>query len=98
MSDELMNGRGLPQGWRVVRMGDMCDVSTGTTPATGQAQYYAGNVPFVKTAEITNNRISKAGTYISEQAVKHYNLKLYPPGTIFMAMYGQGKTRGQVAL
>lgn len=30
--------------------------------------------------------------------MRDFNLKVYPPGTILMAMYGQGKTRGQVSM
>jgi restriction endonuclease S subunit len=63
-----------------------------------RADYYVGDVPFVKTAEIANCHIRKTEVSISEQAVRDYNLKLYPVGSVFMAMYGQGKTRGQVAL
>ncbi len=88
----------VPESWEVVRLGEVCALSTGTTPATARADYYSGDVPFVKTTDIVNNRITKAQTYISDQAVIDYRLKLYPPGTVLMAMYGQGKTRGQVAL
>lgn len=88
----------MPESWKVVKLGDKCNISTGTTPSTERPEYYQGTIPFIKTSEIVNNRIKKAQTHISEQAREDYNLKIYPPGTIFMAMYGQGKTRGQVAL
>ena len=88
----------IPESWQVAKLGDKCNVSTGTTPSTDRPEYYQGTIPFIKTSEIVNNRIMKAETYISEQARQDYNLKVYPPGTIFIAMYGQGKTRGQVAL
>jgi len=92
----------VPEHWAVVRLGDTCSISTGTTPSTSRQDYYedycSGGVPFIKTAEIANNVIDRATTYISERAIKDYHLKLYPPGTVFLAMYGQGKTRGQVAL
>jgi type I restriction enzyme S subunit len=88
----------VPESWEVVRLGEVCSLSTGTTPSTARADYYSGEVAFVKTTDITNNRIAKAQTHISDQAVIDYGLKLYPTGTILMAMYGQGKTRGQVSL
>jgi type I restriction enzyme, S subunit len=88
----------IPSSWDLVKLGDECELGTGTTPATNRKDYYVGNVPFVKTADITNNRIDHAETFISEQALIDCRLKLYPPGTILMAMYGQGKTRGQVGL
>jgi type I restriction enzyme S subunit len=88
----------VPDSWAVVRMHDICQLNTGTTPATKRRDYYQGEVAFIKTAEIINNRIRAATTFISKQAVADYNLTIYPRGTILMAMYGQGKTRGQVSL
>ncbi|HVY29662.1 MAG TPA: restriction endonuclease subunit S [Polyangiaceae bacterium] len=88
----------IPRSWDIAKLGDICSLSTGTTPSTSRADYYAGDVPFIKTADIVNNRITEANTHISDQAVEDYGLKLFPPGTVLMAMYGQGKTRGQASL
>ncbi|CAJ3718626.1 restriction endonuclease subunit S [Burkholderia pseudomallei] len=88
----------MPENWDAVRLGQVCALSTGTTPATKDKHYYEGDIPFIKTADIVNNRISTANTFISQKAVDDYSLKLFPPGTVLMAMYGQGKTRGQVSL
>ncbi|MBS2011452.1 MAG: restriction endonuclease subunit S [Deltaproteobacteria bacterium] len=88
----------LPENWDACRLSDVCALSTGTTPSTKREDYYRGEIPFIKTADIVNNRLRVAATHISEQARSDYNLALYPPGTVLMAMYGQGKTRGQVAL
>ncbi|WP_190241038.1 restriction endonuclease subunit S [Nostoc sp. 'Peltigera membranacea cyanobiont' 210A] len=88
----------IPESWQVVKLGEICSISTGTTPSTNKPEYYIGNIPFIKTAQIVNNRICESDTCISKQAVLDYNLKIYPPKTVFMAMYGQGKTRGQVSL
>ena len=68
------------------------------TPSTKREDYYRGSIPFIKTADIVNNRLRRASTHISDQALADYSLTLYPAGTVLMAMYGQGKTRGQVAL
>jgi len=88
----------MPKAWAVRRLGDIATLSTGTTPSTAQPEYYDGPVPFIKTGQIANNVINRPDTTISQKAVEDYSLRLYPPGTVFMAMYGQGKTRGQVAL
>jgi type I restriction enzyme S subunit len=88
----------VPDDWQTVLLGDVCHVSTGTTPSTAKPEYYDGTVPFIKTSEIANSVIEGARTRISDVALRDYRLKLYPKGTVFLAMYGQGKTRGQVAL
>ena len=86
------------RGWPLKPLGDLSEIGTGTTPATNVSAYYQGHIPFIKTAQIVNNRIDRADTHISEPAMQQYGLKLYPIGTILMGMYGQGKTRGQVAI
>lgn len=88
----------IPVDWEIVTLGSYADVSTGTTPSTSKPHYYSGDNIFIKTTEISNNRISKGSVFLSNEAVKKYRLKLYPPGTVLLAMYGQGKTRGQTAL
>lgn len=88
----------MPESWAAVRLGDVCSLATGTTPATKDKHYYEGDIPFIKTADIVNNRITAATSFVSQHAVDDYGLKLFPAGTVLMAMYGQGKTRGQVAL
>jgi type I restriction enzyme, S subunit len=88
----------VPQHWQVLQLRDVADLSTGTTPATSVAEYYDGKTPFIKTAQIANNRIRTASAFVSLLAIEKYRLKLYEPGTILLAMYGQGKTRGQCSL
>tara|TARA_B100000508_G_scaffold61813_1_gene48617 strand:+ start:1414 stop:2631 length:1218 start_codon:yes stop_codon:yes gene_type:complete len=88
----------IPESWDVVSLEDVAQLSTGTTPSTSKKSYYQGEVAFIKTGQVVNNRIDSAETHVSENAVSDYRLKKYKPGTVLMAMYGQGKTRGQVAL
>lgn len=88
----------VPESWEVVRLGQVCSLNTGTTPSTKRADYYGGETPFIKTADIINNRLTASSTFVSDQAVADYALRVYPAGTVLMAMYGEGKTRGQVAL
>jgi type I restriction enzyme S subunit len=88
----------MPESWMVVALGNEAHLSTGTTPATKDKRYYDGTIPFIKTADVVNNRIRTAVTFVSEHALNDYSLTVYPAGTVLMAMYGQGKTRGQVSL
>ncbi len=88
----------MPDSWKMVELGDVCEISTGTTPATKNKDYYVGITPFIKTTDILNNRIVAGRTFVSDDAMKRYNLKKYPVGTLFLAMYGQGKTRGQISI
>lgn len=90
----------LPNGWKKVKLGDVAKVTSGGTPLRTQSEYWNGNIPWVKTAQIQNGHISKdqVDEYITELGVKESSAKIVPKGTLLMAMYGQGKTRGQVAI
>lgn len=84
--------------FRTLKLGDISKISTGTTPSTNKPDYYLGANPFIRTGEIVNEKITETDIFISDQAIQDYRLKKYQTGTILVAMYGQGKTRGQTAL
>lgn len=90
----------LPNEWKEVKLGDVAKVTSGGTPLRSVAEYWNGNVPWVKTAQIQNSHIAlnQVDEYITELGVSESSAKIIPAGTLLMAMYGQGKTRGQVAI
>lgn len=83
-------------GWTWAHVGDICDVGTGSTPLKSKPEYYDGDVPWITSAETSQEAVHAAKTFVSELAVRECRLKIYPSGTLLVAMYGQGKTRGQV--
>lgn len=87
------------RGWEVKRLGEVCTIGTGSTPNRKNKKYYEhGIYPWVKSTEVCNIPIVDVEEFITEEALANTNCKLYPKDTILMAMYGQGKTRGQVGL
>jgi type I restriction enzyme S subunit len=87
----------LPKGWKWVRVIDVVDVGTGSTPTTTNSEYYGGNIPWY-TSSATNNEIAeKPNVFITEKALKETNCKIFPTGSLIIALYGQGKTRGQIS-
>lgn len=87
----------LPEGWRRSTLGEIARITSGGTPDRSERSYWGGNVPWVTTGEIHFNNITDTTEKITEAGLKNSSAKLFPPGTLLMAMYGQGKTRGQVA-
>ena len=73
-------------------------VGTGSTPSREVNEYFEGENNWVLTNEVAMNEISVTIEKLSNSAIQDYGLKIYPAGTILIAMYGQGKTRGQTAL
>lgn len=78
-------------------MGEVAQISSGGTPDRSEASYWGGDIPWVTTGEIQFNTITDTTEKITVAGLKNSSAKLFPAGTLLMAMYGQGKTRGQVA-
>lgn len=87
----------LPEGWHRSTLGEIARITSGGTPARSEPGYWGGSVPWVTTGEIQFNTITDTAEKITEAGLRNSSAKLFPPGTLLMAMYGQGKTRGQVA-
>ena len=89
----------LPKSWDVKKIGSFASVSSGGTPLRSVDEYWqGGTIPWVKTGEIKYGVITESEEKITETGMKNSAARLYPKGTLLMAMYGQGITRGKVAL
>lgn len=87
----------VPKGWLRRTIDDIANVSSGGTPSRSEPIYWGGSIPWVTTAEVDFCEITDTNEKITEIGLNNSSAKLFPPGTILMAMYGQGKTRGKVA-
>ena len=77
---------------------ELTDVCSGGTPDRNNAEYWeGGTIPWVKTTELQNNVINIVDEHITEKGLADSSAKLVPAGSILIAMYGQGKTRGMTA-
>ena len=78
-------------------IGDVFYVTTGGTPSRGNATFWGGDVKWVSSGEVNFRNIEDTEEKITRDGVEGSNAKINPPGTILLAMIGQGKTRGQCA-
>jgi len=81
-----------------VLLGEIAKISSGGTPSRTNSSFWGGAIPWVKTGEIQFNCIRDSEEKITPAAIKGSAAKVYPRNTLLLAMYGQGKTRGQVAI
>jgi type I restriction enzyme S subunit len=89
----------IPLHWVVERLAMHHKVASGTTPPRSNPNYWNdGSVPWVKTAEVDYRVIADTEEHVSATAVTDGAAKVFPAGTLLLAMYGQGVTRGKVAL
>jgi len=81
------------------KLGEYAKTTSGSTPSRGNKQYWeAAEIPWIKTGEVAFAPITTTEEAISKSALADCSLTLLPPKTILVAMYGQGKTRGQSAI
>lgn len=81
------------------RLGDHAETTSGSTPSRSNKAYWQpAEIAWVKTGEVAFAPIIATEEAISRTALAECSLSLLPPKTILVAMYGQGKTRGQSAI
>ncbi len=95
-SDEAPNE--IPETWAWTMLGEVTDIGTGSTPSRTEASFWIdGTIPWITSGSTSRSPITEGDELVTPAAVKAHRLRVYPPGTLLVALYGQGKTRGQVA-
>ena len=88
--------REIPEGWGVEKIEDIAQTGSGGTPKSTNSSYYTdGEVPWINSGELSRTVITSTSNFITEEGLKNSNAKLFPSGTILVAMYGA--TAGKVS-
>ena len=78
----------IPQSWKWVRTGEIGSWASGATPSRSNPSYYGGNIPWLKTGDLTDGYITDTSERITEKALAESSVRINPVGSILMAMYG----------
>ena len=84
--------------WVSDSLGNLFETTSGGTPSRTEKTYWNGDIPWITTSLVDFRVITSAEEFVTAEGLKNSSAKLFPKGTVLMALYGQGKTRGQVAL
>lgn len=88
----------LPHMWEWVTIDALASVGSGTTPSRDNAAFFEGGaIPWVTSGETGQPFIRQTEQHVTDAALTQTSLTIYPVGTLVIAMYGQGKTRGQIS-
>jgi type I restriction enzyme S subunit len=84
----------MTDGWVNITIEEVAKTTSGGTPSRTNKNYYSGDILWVKSGELKDNYISDTEEKITEEAVDNSSAKLFPVGTVLIAMYGAtvGKT------
>ncbi|TSA39942.1 restriction endonuclease subunit S [bacterium] len=89
----------VPESWVVSPAGSIAELKSGGTPSRSEKKYWVGGtIPWVKTSEVDYCTINDTEEKITSDGLANSSAKLFSVGTLLMAMYGQGITRGKVAI
>ena len=88
--------REIPEGWGVEKIEDIAQTGSGGTPKSTNVSYYSnGEIPWINSGELEQTVITSTSNFITEEGLNNSSAKLFPSGTILVAMYGA--TAGKVS-
>ncbi len=87
-----------PGTWFWTTLGRVFPISSGTTPSRTRSAYFGGPIAWVKTTDLNNGVVSSCEEQITQDAVTDCSLRIYPKGTVCVAMYGGAGTIGKSGL
>ena len=88
--------REIPEGWEVEKIENIAQTGSGGTPKSTNVWYYSnGEIPWINSGELEQTVITSTSNFITEEGLNNSSAKLFPSGTILVAMYGA--TAGKVS-
>lgn len=88
-----------PNGIEYVKLEDVCTLVTGATPSKTNPEYWEnGTVPWMSSGEVNNKVVYDTESKITQLGYDKTSTTLVPIHTVVIALAGQGKTRGKVAI
>lgn len=86
-------------GWPIKKIGEVCDLMTGGTPSKSKPEYFdGGSIKWLVSGDIHKKEIFDCDGRITEEGLNNSSAKYLPKNSVLIALNGQGKTRGTVAL
>lgn len=88
--------KGVPEGWESGTIADFYETASGGTPSRKKPEYFEGDTLWVKTQELQNDFLIETQERITDQAIRDSAARVFPEGTVLIAMYGA--TIGQLGI
>ena len=90
---------GYTNDWEQVKLGDVAEITPGGTPSKNISDYwYPKEIPWLSSGEINKEIIFSTNDMISKKGFNNSSAKWINQNSVLIALAGQGKTRGKVAI
>ena len=85
--------------WNIKKIKEVATCIAGATPSTEKKEYWQnGTIPWLSSGEVHKERIFDTDKKITQLGYDNCSTKFIPAHTVVLALAGQGKTRGTVAV
>lgn len=89
----------VPEHWEIWQVRHFATVGNGSTPSRGNAAYWSGGAfPWLNSSSVNAGIITASDQFVTETALRECHLPRVQPGSVLVAITGQGKTRGTAAV
>ena len=80
----------VPRDWELRKICHVFSrIGSGTTPASGNSNYYDGEIPWVQTGDLNDGILKSTKKKVTEKALKDLSvLRMYSKGSLIIALYG----------
>ncbi|PKO68627.1 MAG: type I restriction endonuclease, partial [Betaproteobacteria bacterium HGW-Betaproteobacteria-17] len=79
---------GLPAGWQLARLDELCEWGSGGTPRRAERSYFGGEYPWITISDLNDGVVISTAECLSESGIANSAAKLVPEGTVLVALYG----------
>ncbi len=69
-------------------LGELTTTTSGGTPKRNQKSYWGGSIGWLKSGELNNGYVTEVQEFITEEGLQKSSAKIFPKGTLLIAMYG----------
>lgn len=85
----------MPEDWSIVEIKYVAQLGNGSTPLRDNDDYWSGgSIPWLTSTVVNHGIVPPATEFVTERACKEYHLPIVRPGSVLIAITGQGRTRG----
>jgi type I restriction enzyme S subunit len=89
----------VPEHWEAWQIGHFSRVGNGSTPSRSNSAYWSsGYYPWLNSSYANQENVTQANQFVTDTALRECHLPIVPPGSVLVAITGQGKTRGKATV